>query len=60
MPQSNEFGRHECLDRAALARDFVARWLLEHEALRSDEHKLADEAHDALHALYNLIGKRHL
>ena len=60
MPEDDKFGRHECLDRAMLAGHFVDENLLGHKALKPDEQKLAEKAHDALFELYQLIGKRHL
>ena len=60
MPEDDKFGRHECLDRAMLAERFVAENVVEHKALKPDEQKLAERAHQALFDLYQLIGKRHL
>lgn len=60
MPATDKFGRHECLDRTALAVDFVAGHLIEHKGLKSDERKLAEQAHEILFELYQLIGKREL
>lgn len=56
MAQKDKFGRHECLDRAALLMDAVDDWLLQHKGLKKSEHKLAEKAHKALFDLYQEIG----
>ena len=60
MPQKDEFGRHELLDRSAIIMEMVANHLLEHKGLKKDEKKLAKAAHQTLFELYQLLGERTL
>src|SRR5580704_13837754 len=55
-------GCHELLDRTSLLADMLARHLLEHPACvaRPDWYLLADQAAEALHALYQQVGAEHL
>lgn len=57
---TDEFGRHELLDRAGNLQELIDGWLLDHGGLLPDEKVLAEKAGEALAELYLLIGKRHL
>ena len=60
MPQKDEFGRHELLDRASLLSGLVAEWLVEHGGIEPDEKELAEKASQALYDLYQLLGEKTL
>ncbi len=62
MPEKNDYGRHEALDRAALALSFVGDWLLEKDVIKDNPswHNLTEIAHTALFELYQSIGAVHL
>jgi hypothetical protein len=55
-------GCHELLDRTAMLVDLVERYLVEHAACVENPawFKLATEAAERLHALYQSIGEVHL
>ncbi len=58
--KSKDYGRHEVLDRTALAICFIESSLIHHYSLEKDEQILARQAFMKLSDLYFLIGKRHL
>ena len=62
MPEKDNYGRHEAMDRASLALGFVGDYLLEHEQIKETPswHNLAEIAHTALFELYQSIGAVHL
>jgi len=57
--KTDEFGRHELLDRSCLLMELVESHLLNHSGLKEDEYDLAAVAFDRLYKLYQLIGSRH-
>jgi hypothetical protein len=56
------FDCHELLDRTALTADLVERYVLSHPAcvVNEDWYRLAEQASDALHELYQRVGEAHL
>ena len=58
--KTDEFGRHEILDRTGVIIDLVSSGLLEHDQLKKDEEVLARAAFDKLFELYQLVGSRHI
>lgn len=57
---TDEFGRHELLDRASIIMNLVGELILEHDGLKEDERDLAGAAHEQLFRLYQLLGERNL
>ncbi len=62
LHQPGSFGCHELLDRTALVADLMERYVLSHPACvqNAEWHSLAGQAADALHELYQRVGKAHL
>jgi hypothetical protein len=62
MSANDEYGRHEALHMASFLAKSVAGELCEHAAVQAvpEWSELADKALDALHDLYQAIGRVHL
>lgn len=58
----DDYHRHEALDRSNMLANMVASWLMEHPYIESNPPlaRKAEDAFDALYALYQAIGLGHL
>ena len=62
MAQMDSYGRHEVLHMAAFLMRAIDQELIEHEQIRANPawNALAEQASEALFALYQAIGQGHL
>lgn len=60
VKKRDSYSVHEILDRTHIIMESVQTALIDHEAIRKDEKKLAEAACAKLFELYQLIGARHL
>lgn len=62
MTKLDEFHTHEALDRTYLCCEMFDTYVAEHPYVKADPQlaELCEKATDALYAVYNAIGARHL